>query len=302
MSKTFPDTPANRQQVLFDTFSSVLKPVAQLAVARGVTFGELQELIKKSLVQASSAVPHPGVAPHRRISRISTSTGIHRRDVSRLMAPDQEPRTRGRSKVSELVALWLSSKAYLGRKGQPLVLPRNGPEPSFEALANSVTRDVHFRSLLAELVRLKLVIFDESTDTVTLSRGGFVPIGDEARMLEFLADNGSDHLKAAVENVLQDGGRHFEQSIFADGLSDKSVAAIRALIGPQWAQFLSAIVPELQALVTKDTALPAADQRRIRIGIYTFDDALPPDGGTATAGGDGPPVKRRLKRLPKTTD
>lgn len=277
-------------------------PVAQLAVARGVTFGELQELIKKSMVQASAAVPHPGVASHRRVSRISTSTGIHRRDVSRLMAPEQQPRTRGKSKASELVALWLTAKAYRGRKGLPLVLPRLGPEPSFEALANSVTRDVHFRSLLAEMVRLKLVSFDEATDTVTLSRGGFVPLGDEARMLEFLADNGSDHLKAAVENVLQDGGRHFEQAVFADGLSDQSIAAARALIGPQWAQFLSAIVPQLQELVTKDAALPADDQRRIRIGIYTFDDALSPDEIMVKAGVDAPPVKRRLKRLPKITD
>jgi Family of unknown function (DUF6502) len=293
------ETAATEQKALFDALSSVLMPMAQLAVARGVTFGELQELVKKSMVQAAAAVPHPGVAAHRRISRISTSTGIHRRDVSRLMAPAQEPRTRGRSKVSELVALWLSSKPYRSRKGLPLTLPRLGPEPSFEALANSVTRDVHFRSLLDELVRLKLARFDEATDSVTLSRGGFVPVGDDARMLDFLADNGSDHLKAAVENVLQGGGRHFEQAVFADGLSDASIESARALIGPQWAQFMAGIVPKLQEMATADAALPAADQRRIRVGVYTFDDAQPAEGAMAEAAVDGPSKKGRLKRLAK---
>ena len=299
MSKPPLETAATEQKLLFDALSSILAPVTQLAVARGVAFGELQELLKKSLVQAAAAVPHPGVAAHRRISRISTSTGIHRRDVSRLMSPEQEPRTRGRSKASELVALWLTAKPYRGSKGLPLALPRLGPEPSFEALANTVTRDVHFRSLLDEMVRLKLARFDEVTDTVTLTRGGFVPLGDDARMLDFFADNGSDHLKAAVENVLQGGGRHFEQAVFADGLSDASIAAARALIGPQWTLFLSAIVPQLQEMVRADAALPEADQRRIRIGVYTFDDAKAPEEAATTAGLDGPSVKGRLKRPQK---
>ena len=38
----------------------------------------------------------------------------------------------------------------------PRALPRVGPAPSFESLAQEVTRDVHPRALLEELLRLKL--------------------------------------------------------------------------------------------------------------------------------------------------
>jgi len=43
----------------------------------------------------------------------------------------------------------------------------------FEALAQSITRDVHPRSMLDELVRLGLVQHDEDLDSVSLARSEF---------------------------------------------------------------------------------------------------------------------------------
>ena len=53
-------------------------------------------------------------------------------------------------------------------------LPRQGAAPSFESLAQEITRDVHPRSLLDELCRLGLATWDEAGDTVALSREAFV--------------------------------------------------------------------------------------------------------------------------------
>lgn len=287
---------------------ALMAPLAQLVVARGLPFGALQETMKRALVQAASAA-HQQVAQHRRVSRVSTVTGINRREVTRLMqaltgpqqastSPSGAPSAlarpaRGRSKASELFAHWLTARAYCGRGGAPRVLPRQGPKPSFETLAHEVTRDVHPRSLLDELVRLGLAEFDEAADTVRLAREGFVPRGDQARMLGFLSENVGDHLAAAVDNVVQGGRRHFEQAVFADGLSEASIVAVRALIGPQWKLMLQALVPELQSLVEADEALPLAEQRRIRIGVYAFDDAAPPQAAESLQ----TPGASRRKRL-----
>jgi hypothetical protein len=297
MSDTPGPPPDAETQALHDALRAVLAPLAQLAVARGLTYAALEVAMKQAVVQAAAAA-HPQVAPQRSVSRISTATGINRREVTRLLHADAGGLRPPRSPASALFAHWMSDPAYLDRSGNPRVLPRLGPAPSFETLAQTVTRDVHPRSLLDELLRLKLATLDEAADTVALQRGGFVPRGDRTRMLGFLADNVGDHLRAAVGNLQADGSRHFEQALFADGLSADSVRRLRGLIGPQWKALLESLVPLLEQSVRADAELPADDKHRVRIGLYAFDD-LPGADGRATPP-QAPPPKRRVRKKPRT--
>jgi hypothetical protein len=285
--------PDDEQRALRDALRVVLAPLARLAVSRGLPFGTLEEALKREVVQAA-ADAHPHAAPQRSVSRISTATGINRREVTRLMQPLDAAPARGRSVASEVFAHWLGDRAYRDRKGSPRVLPRQGPAPSFESLAQAVTRDVHPRSLLDELLRLKLAAYDEQADSVALLRQGFVPSGDRVRMLGFLADNVGDHLSASVDNVLADGRRHFEQAVFAEGLSAASMDAVRALVGPQWKALLEALVPPLEKMIEADAAIPPEQRRRVRIGLYAF-DAATPNAAKAMPPPKTPPKRRTRK-------
>jgi hypothetical protein len=286
--------PDAEAQALQDALRAVLAPLAQLAVERGLPYAALEQSMKHAVVQAAAAV-HPQVAAHRSVSRISTATGINRREVTRLLQADAAAPRRPRSPASALFAHWLSDPAYLDADGAARVLPRLGAAPSFESLAHAVTRDVHPRSLLDELLRLKLATLDEATDRVALQRGGFVPRGDRTRMLGFLADNVGDHLRAAVDNLRADGSRHFEQAVFADGLSAESVRRMRALVGPQWKALLETLVPALEQSVRADAGLPAEHKQRMRIGLYAFDDLPGADGRGAPT---PPPQPKRRARKP----
>jgi hypothetical protein len=277
----------DERAALLDAMAAVLAPLARLAVARGVPFAALEDLLKHALVLAAAAA-HPGIAPHRSVSRISTVTGIHRREVTRLTRSAPAPGERGRSLAGEVFTRWLGDRAYRDRKGQPRVLPRQGRAPSFEALAQAVTRDVHPRSLLDELVRLKLARHDADADTVELVREGFVPTGDVRRMLGLLAANAGDHLAAAVDNVLGGGRRHFEQAVFADGLLPEAMAEVHALVGPQWKRLLEELVPQLTRLVEAGDAAAGGERRRVRIGLYAYDDD---DDDGAAAPAPAPAVK-----------
>ena len=286
----------------------LLAPLARLALAQGVTHATLDELMKQALVDAADQA-HAALPPHRRVSRITTATGIHRREVTRLVAALREGAAQqappARSHASELFAHWRSQPPYLGPDGTPAVLPRQGPAPSFESLAQAITRDVHPRSLLDELLRLGLARLDADTDSVCLVRDGFVPQGDQARMLQVLGRNVGAHLEGAVDNVLLDSGlaaaapsadtarasrrrgapadlaptptpaRHFEQAIFASGLSEASLDDFRQLVTDQWQATLQAVVPALEALIARDAAQagshpPAqATYQQVRLGLYT---------------------------------
>jgi hypothetical protein len=231
-----------QQGALLQACRAVLRPLAKLAVGRGLPFGDIVEVLKQCFVEAALAA-HPGVAPHRAVSRISAATGLNRREVTRLMQGAGAEAPARPSPATQAFTRWLSDSAFLRADGAPAPLRLQGPAPSFESLAHSVTRDVHPRSLLEELTRLGLAQLDEADGCIHLLQTAFVPRADRDRMLSFLGDNVGDHLEAAVANVLVDGSRHFEQALFADELSEASpghgpgpgqraVAATAAHAGP----------------------------------------------------------------------
>src|SRR5262252_8913817 len=226
MTDREPTSPTDEQEALLAALRDVLEPLATLAVQRGLPYATVEELLRRAFVGAADSA-HPDVLAHRKVSRLATTTGINRREVTRLLGvlrgAQEAPPLPRRSLASEVFAHWMSDARYRDRRGEPRVLKRQGRAPSFESLAQAITRDVHPRSLLDELLRLKLAVHDTEKDTVELVRDGFVPSGDRVRMLEYLGHNVGDHLAGAVANVLTDGRRHFEQAIYAEGLSEASV-------------------------------------------------------------------------------
>ena len=261
----------------------LLAPLARLAVARGVPFATAEELLKTAFVEAANAA-HPNLPGHRRVSRISTATGINRREVSRITQAEGDAPAVHRSPATRVFTAWLADPALRNRRGTMLPLPRQGPAPSFEALAHSVTRDVHPRSLLDELIRLGLARLD-ADDTVHAARDSFVPKGDTGRMLGFLASNVGDHLSGAVANVVAETPPHLEQAVFADDLSRESVESFRDAMRQQWAALLQRAVPALQALIDADRAAGRPQDHRVRVGLYTYHEptaASAPPAGAAT--------------------
>jgi len=242
--------------------------------------GMVEEMLRQAFVDAATATireHQPHILEHRMVSRISTVTGINRREVTRL-TQEAAPAPRARPSVaSEVFTRWVSERRYRHRNGVLRALPRQGEDPSFEALAHSVTRDVHPRSILQELCRLELARVDESTDTVHLTREAFVPQGDGARMLSYLGENVGDHLNAAVANVLsKEETPHFEP---------EAAAQVKPMLRQQWQQLLKLITPELEQLIEQDQAEQRETTQRVRIGLYSYtgpSEAAPAPGADKT--------------------
>ncbi|MBA4110338.1 MAG: hypothetical protein C0487_12175 [Leptothrix sp. (in: Bacteria)] len=265
---------------LLNAFSALLAPMARLAVSQGLPFPAVEALLKRSFVDAArQALVEAGLPEHRLVSRISTSTGIYRREVSRLTQanPTEEAaRPASRSLASEVLAQWLTDPQYRAASGGFSPLRRQGPAPSFESLARSVTQDVHPRSVLEELCRLGMAEVDGEEDSVRLLRASFVPRGDQAQMLSFLADNLGDHLSGAVHNVMgnQAPRQHFDQAVFADELSQESLEVVRTFVSGQWQRLLNEAVPLLEQRLADDQAAARRRDRRVRIGLYSYDDLM----------------------------
>ncbi len=258
---------------LLAAFRAVLRPLARLAIASGLPYSRIDEVLRQVLVDAASAA-HASLPPQRRVSRISTTLGLNRREVTRLYRTEKAESSAPPSPATRLFLKWQSDSRFRDSAGELLRLPRQGQDLSFEKLAQEITRDVHPRSLLEELCRLGLARHDEAQDVVELIVEAFVPRGDRARMLGFLGANVGDHLEAAASNVLGDGREHFEQAIFADELSAESVREFRLTITRQWQTLRAAAVPALETLIDADRAAGRPQDQRIRIGLFSWTEPM----------------------------
>jgi hypothetical protein len=278
---------------LISALASLLEPIASLAVSRGLPFASVEDLLKAAFVESARSA-QPESAGLRIVSRIATATGMTRREVTRLLdTPRGLPPARP-SPATQVFTRWRADPAFRDKRGNVVALRRQGPAPSFEALARSITQDVHPRSLLDELCRLDLAV--EEGETVRLVRDSVVATRDSERAYGFLAGNVGDHLRAGVANVLADAPPHLEQAVFADGLSPASLAAFREIAKAQWQALLAATVPALQALVDADAAASRPGDQRVRVGLYTFHDAMQPDApGSARA---APAARTARRRAP----
>jgi hypothetical protein len=106
-------------------------------------------------------------------------------------------------------------------------------------------------------------------------------------MLALLGANVGDHLQAAVDNVVEGSPQHFEQALFADGLSDATLAWLGDVVRAQWKAVRLAVVPELEARLEADGQVPGALARRWRLGLYSYDEVgsapAPSSAGAPTA-------------------
>jgi hypothetical protein len=123
-------------------------------------------------------------------------------------------------------------------------------------------------------MRLGLAQHDASTDLVSLRREAFVPRGDQARMDSFLGANVGDHFSAAVANVLAGGSEHFEQALYADGLSAQSLAMLRDLVAQHWRSITNDLIPRVEKMIAADDATGIGSSlgagNRLRIGLFSY--------------------------------
>jgi len=283
-----------------DALLAVLRPLARVAVDHGVQFGQLEELLKRAMVEAAlRATAGEGRRAAAPVSRLSVITGIHRKEVKRLAeGPDLTAVRAESTPAAQLFTRWLTDPAWRGADGRPRPLARRvspGDAPGFEELARSVTTDVHPRTLLDELLRLELAEVDGRADTVRPRSDAFVPAGRIESLLAFLGANVGDHLAAARANVAarlradSAGARaaptgepapFVEQALFADELSADSALLAGDSARAFWSTLLGTAAPELRRLEQADRAAGRPADHRVRIGLYCYSEpmaAAPPD-------------------------
>ena len=110
------------QTALRAAFDALLKPLARLALSRGLPYTAMDELLRAALVNEAILL-NANTPAHGMVSRVSTATGLNRREVGRLLAAaaGDGGAAAQRWLSGELFARWMTDPDYL-QAGKPLRL------------------------------------------------------------------------------------------------------------------------------------------------------------------------------------
>jgi hypothetical protein len=257
----------------------LLRPLVRLLIRNGITFPMLAELLRELYVNVAE-YDFALQGKEQTDSRVSLLTGIHRKEVRRLRgagAPvNVVPATV--SQTSRILACWLADPEFTDGDGHPLPLPRVAelPQPSFERLVASVTRDVRPRAVLDEWLDRKLVVIDDQ-DRAVLVEAAYVPRGGNDQQLYYLGRNLHDHIAAAVANVEAQSPQFLERAVHYDGLTKDVAEQLQRRSREVAMQALQKLNREAHA--ASDRVAPG--EWRWNFGVYVYCEEVAP---SATAG------------------
>lgn len=254
----------------------VMTPVVRLLLHFGITFPVFAELVKRVYVQvADNEFALPG--REQTASRLALLTGIHRQDINRLretlQADADVPIEKGSAAAAlspRLLTAWTQDARYLDAQGEPALLYKSSAqgEPSFEALLQTVSKDIRPRAVLDEWLRL--AIAEIAPDgRLRLNTKVFVPSESLPRKTEVMANILSDHISAAVHNLRSDGAPFFDRRVRVDGLTPAAMAQLRALIAARGNAFLQELNAEAGRLAAGDAPGPT---HRMTIGLFEYQE------------------------------
>jgi hypothetical protein len=266
--------------LLLRSLARLLRPLVRLLIQSGVTCPVLADMLRGLYIDVAinDLLPDP---KSRTDSRVSLMTGVHRKEIRRHRAPDAaqripDPVTRS----SAIIGRWLGAATYTGADHAPLRLPRSGPEPSFEALVTSVTRDVRPRAVLEEWLAQGIVSLHDD-DSVALNVAAFIPQQGQEAQVFYFARNLHDHLAAAAANVTAAAAPRFlDRSLHYDRLSAPAAARLEEAgraAGQTMLLDLNRIANAIADADAPDGVTPAGPWRRVNVGVYVYLDDDPAD-------------------------
>ncbi|MGB7814879.1 MAG: DUF6502 family protein [Methylotenera sp.] len=260
---------------LHNTLRKVLRPLVRLMLSQGINYTMVLEDLKRVFVSvAEEEFRLNGKAQTN--SRITLLTGVHRKDVQRILSENIAPPEPPPSIGAQIIGLWLGNNLYLDTLGQPRPLPRLASQGavSFESLVASVSKDFRSRPVLDEWLRLGFVSLDNN-DYVHLNIQAFIPKLDLQEKLVFFGMNVHDHMAAAESNLNNLNNPMLERCVYYDGLTPENIEILHQLARQSSMAAIKAVnrrAAALKAAQTETTTRRRSDKatQRMNFGVYFY--------------------------------
>jgi hypothetical protein len=254
----------------------IFTAVARVTLKRGLPYDAVAEVAKRAFIDvAYREFTIPG--RKQSASRVSVLTGIHRKEIARVLAapdPDDRETSTRVTCAAAVVAGWRRDRAFADRRGSPAVLPFDGATVSFTELVRLYGRgDTPARAVLDELLRVGTV--ERRADgRIELTVPAYLPEKTSPEALSILGTDVSDLIAVIDHNLGSAPGEgFFQRKVSYDNLPAEAVAEIRARVEDE-GQALLERLDEAMSLLDRDSNPKASGsgRKRAMLGIYYFEE------------------------------
>lgn len=267
------------KKALYTATLNILRPLIIVLLRNHVTFGAFADLAKRVYVDvALKEFGIPGRKPS--VSRVSIITGLTRKDVSLIKKPpaleDIEMLERY-NRGARVISGWIRDRAFCNKEGQPIDLPMEGQETSFNELVRRYGGDVPSRAVLDELLRVGTVE-RVPNGRIRLIARAFIPHTKEADKIRILGTDVRDLISTIDHNLQCPPSESFlQRKVSYDNLPADVLREIR----DQAAQKSQSLLEELDRLMSghdrdANPSSKGTGRKRAMLGIFYFEEDIEP--------------------------
>ena len=161
-----------RKQTVLAAFRLIFRPIARILLLAGITWKEIAEVCKATLVEVASDEFGIKGRPTN-VSRVAILTGFTRKEVSRLrnlLATEDVSSVERMNHATRVLTGWYTDAEFLDADGSPRALHVDGENGSFASLCRRFASDVPATTMLKELKQVGAVIDSSSGQLIAQTR------------------------------------------------------------------------------------------------------------------------------------
>ena len=250
----------------------IFRALARAALRRGLPYDAVADVARRAFVNvAQGEFTIPG--RKQSASRVSVLTGIHRKEVRRVLASRPEETADAAQWVTcaaSVVTGWRRDPQFTDRKGLPIALPFEGGSLSFVELVRRYgLGDAPARAGLDELERVGAV--ERTNDRrIKLVATAYVPEVASPTALAILGTDVADLIATIDHNLSSETGKgYFQRKVAYDNLPEEALAEIRARVEKEALSVLEKLDRTI-ARQDRDSnpKVSGTGRKRAMVGIY----------------------------------
>lgn len=265
----------NQEKLLQKAILCVLRPLIRILLRNNIPFGAFSEMARQAYVEvATNDFKVEGRKQSN--SRISTITGLSRKEVKRLQDLEETSDSRLTEKynrAARVVYGWVHDDDYQNKKGVSKILSFDQGDYCFTALVKEFSGDVPPRAILDELERVGVVEIDDKGMIHLLSRA-YIPAAGINEKIQYLGTDVSALLNTMDRNIYEDTKpKFFQRKVYYDNLPVEVIEELKKLIAENSQQLLEK-VDIAMAKHDRDVnpESKGSGRKAIGVGVYYFEN------------------------------
>lgn len=261
-------------QTLLATTARILRPLIRILLRYGISYAAFSELSKRiyfDVAKTDFAIP----GKKQTSSRISTMTGLSRKEVARLESlPDEQGEldTSTINRAARVISGWVRDTAFHAKDGTPADLQFDGTEANFSLLVKKYSGDITARTIADELTRVGAISVTPA-GLLHLNTRAYVANVSDIDKLIILGTDVSSLIATIEHNLTHSDHPYFQRKVAYNYIPLEALPAVKKQL-VELAQGSLESMDEVLAATAVDEkkASEGVKYARTGIGIYYFEE------------------------------